>query len=504
MAWNLKPMNVPPGVNLAGLAHHLGLTWDEFSGMNPAYRKTASPPNDQSTAYLPPSRTVAAINWVASPQARIFAGMREYTVRKGDTLASVARQHSVSEDALGKANGFVALPARGSVILIPPRDASVEPVYEALPQTATAATASAGTYTVRSGDTLTSLAQVWGTDAESIRLANRMGTRESQLTPGQRISIPGNAKTPKARPKTQAVEKAAPAPVKQAEKSSQQTTAYTVKKGDTAVKIARDHGITLAALCDANKLNKKKPSVKPGQKLTIPGGKGGADSSGSYTVRKGDTVTLIAKKTGVSYNDLCDANKLNKKKPAIRPGQKLVIPGKGAAAERAEAPAKSVKADKASGKVSTYTVKAGDTLFSVSRATGASVDDICKANKLNKNKPSLRPGQKLAIPGGAAKAAAPEKAREEKARAPEKARPAEKAKTPEREKGKDKGRDKNADKGKKGDAEPAKSGSKVTVKKGETLFGIARANSVSVQALQKANNLGSSTKVRVGQKLIIP
>ena len=44
----------------------------------------------------------------------------------------------------------------------------------------------------------------------------------------------------------------------------------------------------------------------------------------------------------------------------------------------------------------------------------------------------------------------------------------------------------------------------VIVQAGDTLYGIARANGVSISALQKANNMGSDTRIRTGQRLIIP
>jgi LysM repeat protein len=47
-------------------------------------------------------------------------------------------------------------------------------------------------------------------------------------------------------------------------------------------------------------------------------------------------------------------------------------------------------------------------------------------------------------------------------------------------------------------------GKMVVVAKGDTLYGIARAHKVSVSDLRKANNLGGSSNLRVGRKLLIP
>ncbi|MDL2279668.1 LysM peptidoglycan-binding domain-containing protein [Desulfovibrio sp. OttesenSCG-928-G11] len=272
MAWDLKPLELPPGTNLAGLAKRLGLTWDEFSGMNPAFRRTASPPAGSATAYVPPDKLQDAVNWAASSEARSYAGWREYTIKKGDTLASVAKRHGVSQTAIREANGFDKLPGRNAVILIPGKGGKSEPMYDALPASASSAAASAGAYVVQSGDTLFGLAQRWGTDVASVRLANRMGPKESILKPGQRISVPGNAKN-KPAAKAPAAAAKAPAAAAKAPAAAAKAPAtggtVTVKAGDTLYSIARTHGTSVAALQKANKLGARS-KLKIGQKLKLP------------------------------------------------------------------------------------------------------------------------------------------------------------------------------------------------------------------------------------------
>lgn len=346
MAWDLKPVNVPPGTNLSGLARHLGLTWDEFSGMNPAFRRTASPPARESTAYVPPDKMADTVRWLASNEARVYAGWKEYRVKKGDSLASIAKRNKVSVAAIREANGISSLPKPGNVILLPGSGQRVEPVYAALPPTASSPSASAGSYTVRSGDTLYSLAQQWGTDVDSVRLANRMGSRDV-LKPGQRISIPGDSKN--------------------------------------------------------------RPPASAGGNSDLSSGQSGA-VRGTYTVRQGDTIGAIAKNCGVSVSSLCAINKLDGKNPKLRTGQKLTIPGKPGAVERtAPRPAPLARADDAKparpdagkaparAKGGSVTVKAGDTLYSIARANNVSAQDLQKANKLDASA-KIRPGQKLLLP----------------------------------------------------------------------------------------------------------
>jgi len=115
-------------------------------------------------------------------------------------------------------------------------------------------------------------------------------------------------------------------------------TEYVVVAGDTLGKIAKAHGVTLAALQAANPgVDSKHLKLK--QKLTIPastkaadaapatGVTGATDAGGqTYVVKSGDTLTTIAKKHGTTVKALEAANNLTTTK--IKVNQKLKIPVK--------------------------------------------------------------------------------------------------------------------------------------------------------------------------------
>lgn len=108
---------------------------------------------------------------------------------------------------------------------------------------------------------------------------------------------------------------------------------HTVKKGDTLYSISKQYKITLQQLRDANNL-KEDDVIKVGQTLIIPDTNASSSkttASGTttkttkdYVVVKGDTLFGIAKKHGMSLNDLLALNGLDNNS-VIKVGQKLKV-----------------------------------------------------------------------------------------------------------------------------------------------------------------------------------
>lgn len=112
--------------------------------------------------------------------------------------------------------------------------------------------------------------------------------------------------------------------------ASAATTTYTVKKGDTLSKIGSKYHVSYKTIMSWNNL--KSTNIKAGQKLKIKKGsssstskKSSSTATSTYTVKKGDTLSGIARKYGVSYKTLMSWNNL--KSTNIRVGQKLKVKG---------------------------------------------------------------------------------------------------------------------------------------------------------------------------------
>jgi LysM repeat protein len=101
---------------------------------------------------------------------------------------------------------------------------------------------------------------------------------------------------------------------------------YIVRKGDSLLGIAKRFGVDISNLAQINHL-KKKQVLKVGQKLRIPLSQELADTldNAFYIVKKGDTLSGIAKRFKVKLGDLKKYNKI-KKRSVIHIGQGLVLP----------------------------------------------------------------------------------------------------------------------------------------------------------------------------------
>ncbi|MSR64642.1 MAG: LysM peptidoglycan-binding domain-containing protein [Verrucomicrobiae bacterium] len=192
---------------------------------------------------------------------------------------------------------------------------------------------------------------------------------------------------------------------------------YTIKKGDTLGQVAKLEGVSVSDLTSANPgVDPKK--LKIGQEIHVPAAGGsapsattetghGAATSGTYTVKKGDTLAKVAKAQGTTVAALKKANSLST--DTIRVGQKLKIPTPGESGQRASLGSKPVtKKETTSGTVveasgTTHIVQPGETPAIIAKKYGVTTEALLAANG-NPDPRKLKIGQKLTIPGKAGEA----------------------------------------------------------------------------------------------------
>jgi LysM repeat protein len=195
-----------------------------------------------------PGRTTISVT-VAVLVALLFlaptanAQGQTHVVQRGETLWSIAARYGTTPQAIVNANGLANANRiyAGQRLAIPGGGSDRAP-------------ASSGAYTVRSGDTLYSIAARFGTTVSAIVRANGLANA-NLLYVGQRLIVSGSGST---------------------DGGNQQTSgsqAYTVRRGDTLASIAYRFGTTAWAIASANGL--ANPNyIYPGQELRISGGNG--------------------------------------------------------------------------------------------------------------------------------------------------------------------------------------------------------------------------------------
>lgn len=265
-----------------------------------------------------------------------------------------------------------------------------------------------------------------------------------------------------------------------------------------------------------------------------------------HRVKRGETLSAIAMKYGVTVRAILEANNL-KRADVLQINQKLRIPGLESATAVAEAPQAAPRSGQQAVAASpaprrgdaVHVVKSGDSIWTIAQRHGLSEAAVLAANDLPKRH-TLRIGQKLVIPGKGAplvetasrpEAAAPSQAAAEAevvAEAPAAPSGSWSAATPEPQYVTEtpltrptlSGSAQSADRAAvpapapevrtasapKPEPKPqAQSGGRVhVVKSGDTAWSIAKQYSVSKEAVLQANNLQEKHVLQIGQKLRIP
>lgn len=208
-------------------------------------------------------------------------------------------------------------------------------------------------HTVKRGDNIGEISQKYGVSVAEVKKWNRL--RSNNVMLGAKLKIVTN-------------ERVATTIVKKAPKA--------IKKDTTETAIASVEKTT-----------------KNSKEIVLPENDAVKDSE-FYIVEKGDNLASIARKYGVSVDQIKDWNNLEDTKVLFGSRLKL-IRGENAPIE--------TKAEKAEQQIATaasvrqYLVKKGDSLFSIAKKSGVTVENIKEWNDISNE--NIKPGMKLKIQG---------------------------------------------------------------------------------------------------------
>ena len=279
----------------------------------------------------------------------------KYTVKAGDTLWGISNQFGVSVTELARINNVNANTLQIGQVLTIPSDAGLNPNNMFM-------------YTVKSGDSLYSISKKYNTTVKDIIDINNL--KNTSLSIGQQLRIPEK--------------------YTEEELTVPNYINYTVKKGDTLYNIAKDFNVPASTIMNDNSLTNSILSIGQNLKIRVMDKENlvveecfgeeyippSSISTIDYTVKKGDSLYTIANKYNTTVSEITKLNKLTSN--ALSIGQILKLP-----------------INVPNNTIGTYTVKRGDSLYSIAKAFNTTVDSIKKKNNLTSN--TLSVGQVLKI-----------------------------------------------------------------------------------------------------------
>jgi membrane-bound lytic murein transglycosylase D len=200
---------VPSAIDLRKVAEWTGQTIDEIQALNPELRRWTTPVASSNYEIKVPAGTADAFTRrlaAASPDE--LASLKWYTVRSGESIATIARKLHVSRSDLAEANQL-SIRSRlkiGQELVIPRAPTALLASNTAPPPPATVASrAISGTtgvvpatrreapatvmYRVKRGDTLSSIARLYDTTVAKLKSWNAL--TGSHIAPGDRLKIIG-------------------------------------------------------------------------------------------------------------------------------------------------------------------------------------------------------------------------------------------------------------------------------------------------------------------------
>ena len=298
-----------------------------------------------------------------------------YTVKAGDSLWGISQTYGTTVNNLKQINNLSSnVIYVGQVLKLKQQSNSMS---NQTPQSTT------DTYTVQSGDTLWGIANTHDTTVNNLKQINDLTS--DTIYVGQVLKL-------KQRSTTQQ-ESSQPS-------QSNSSDFYTVKAGDSLWKIAMGNDLTVSHLKQMNNLTTN--TIYVGQQLRIKEGQTNSQASqsnsqtnqssqnaGTYTVKAGDTLWGIANDHDTTVNALKQNNHLSS--DTIYVGQVLSL-GQTASTDSHSQSTASTQSSTSDG---TYTVKSGDTLWSIANANDMTVAQLKQKNDLSND--TIYVGQTLNV-----------------------------------------------------------------------------------------------------------
>lgn len=237
-------------LDLAIAADYAGITVQELQSYNPAYNQWATAPEGAQQFLIPVERVDQFMEQVAANRGKGMKLLR-YQVKTGDSLSVIAQQHKTTTKMIQTANGLKNQTIRVGQYLMIPTSVTDDKAYtlSASNRLKKTQSLSRGQYkinhTVRSGESLWTIAKIHNVSYQSLAKWNGMGPKDT-LRLGQKLVIWK----------------------KDTDGAIIRTVFYQVRSGDTLSGIASRFNVKTPDIVKWNDLSNQK-YLKPGQRIKL-------------------------------------------------------------------------------------------------------------------------------------------------------------------------------------------------------------------------------------------
>jgi membrane-bound lytic murein transglycosylase D len=251
-------VDVGSQIDLAQAADWAGISMEEFSALNPGFNRWATDPDGPHQLLFPRDKAGTFIERLASVPEDQRVVWDRYTIKPGDTLSSIAKQHRTTIEFLQSINTFKGTSIRvGKTLLVPKSSASTEhytaSASQRLKQTQAQGKGQKVEYTVKSGDSLWSISRQNNVTTQQLAKWNGMAPGDT-LRLGQKLVIWQNSSDKGTAAKE--------------DKGIVKKVGYKVRKGDSLAAIADKFNLRVADIVQWNRVNPSR-RLQPGDSLTL-------------------------------------------------------------------------------------------------------------------------------------------------------------------------------------------------------------------------------------------
>ncbi len=252
-------VNVGGQIDMRVAAQLADMEENELKAINPGYRRVITDPNGSHELLIPVAKQSLFLDRLGALPASERAPTVIYRVKRGDTLNKIAQRYGMDVADIRALNSLKRNGVKpGQELLL--RGVSQADLARIVAQTPeltrdsgpSRSSAKGKTHTVKSGETLWSIAQRYDLDPSVLASINHV--RGNAIKAGQKLKIPGAAATNLQASNTR--------------RTAAEHVTYKVKRGDTLSQIANQFQVDVKQVMSWNNL-RSSSAIKTGQKLRI-------------------------------------------------------------------------------------------------------------------------------------------------------------------------------------------------------------------------------------------